>query len=212
MKCLAIRSTILSNHHYFTNRQKWPISHWLPNILYTMLPPGPFSILSSRFLYVSGSNNHRIYCKNCNPVCPATLFLWILQSVCKHLSRRNPGFTFLPINILSVSVSNHCATRCLIQVTVCAELENRIRLSLCTLHCDQFNIQDALSCKSRESSLFIKIGQFLPKPNNGLPNFTFLQQPQAALSPSLHKPLKNLPTVWAPLKLHAILVKDAWIL
>ena len=70
MKCLAIRSTILSNHHHFTNRQKWPISHWLPNILYTMLPPRPFSIISSRFLYVSGSNNHRIYCKNCNPVCP----------------------------------------------------------------------------------------------------------------------------------------------
>ena len=149
MKCLAIRSTILSNHHYFTNRQKWPISHWLPNILYTMLPPGPFSILSSRFLYVSGSNNLRIYCKNCNPVCLLPFHLWILQSVCKHLSRRNTGFTFLPINILSVSRSNHCVTRCLMQVTVCAELENRIRLSLYTLHCGQFNFQDALSSKSR---------------------------------------------------------------
>src|SRR5690554_7731418 len=95
------------------------------------------------------------------------------------------------------------------QVTVCAELENRIRLSLCTLHRGQFNFQDALSCKSRESSLFIKIGQFLPKPNNGLPNFTFLRQPQNPLNPSLHKSLKYLPTVWAQLKLHEILVKDA---
>ncbi|WP_205741325.1 hypothetical protein, partial [Geofilum rhodophaeum] len=102
---------------------------------------------------------------------------------------------FLPINILSGSASNQSEAHCLMQVSVCAELENRIRLSLCTLHRDQFNIQDALSSKSRESSHFIKIGQFLPKPNNGLPNFTFLQQPQAALSPSLHKPLKNLPTV-----------------
>src|SRR5690554_7123886 len=70
---------------------------------------------------------------------PYTLPLWFLQSVCKHLSRRNPGFTFLPINILSGSGSNHCATRCLMQVTVCAELENRIRLSLCTLHRDQLD-------------------------------------------------------------------------
>ena len=109
---------------------------------------------------------------------PYTLPLWFLQSVCKHLSRWNPGFTFLPINILSVSGSNHCATPCLMQVTVCAEFENRIRLSLCPLHCVQFNFQDALSCKSRQSCRFYKIGQFLPKPNNGLPNFTFLRQPQ----------------------------------
>src|SRR5690554_1970957 len=78
------------------------------------------------------------------------------------------------------------------QVTVCAELENRIRLSLCTLHCGQFNFQDALSCKSRQSCWFYKIGQFLPKPNNGLPNFTFLRQRQNPLNPSLHKSLKYL--------------------
>src|SRR5690554_7223094 len=72
------------------------------------------------------------------------------------------------------------------QVTVCAELENRIRLSLCTLHRDQFNIQDALSSKSWESSHFIKIGQFLPEPNNGLPNFTFLRQPQNPLRSEEH--------------------------
>src|SRR5690554_7876927 len=98
------------------------------------------------------------------------------------------------------------------QVSVCAELEIRIWLSLCTLHSDQFNIQHALSCKSRESSHFIKIGQFLPKPNNGLPNLTLLRQPQNPLNPSLHKSLKYLPTVSAPLKLYQILVKDAWIL
>ena len=106
---------------------------------------------------------------------PYTLPLWFLQFVCKHLSRRNPGFTFLPINILSVSVSNHCATPCLMQVTVCAELENRIRLSLCTLHRGQFNFQDAISCKPRKSSRFNKFGQFLPKPDMGLPNITFLR-------------------------------------
>src|SRR5690554_1778752 len=160
-----------------------------------MLPPRPISILCSRFLYITGSNNLRIYCKNCNPLCLLPLYLCILLSLCKHLSRRNPGFTYLPINILSDSGSNQSEAHCLMQVSVCADLENRIRLSLCTLHRDQFNIQDALSAKSRQSSHFIKIGQFLPKPNNGLPNFTFLQQPQAALSPSLHKPLKNLPTV-----------------
>ena len=97
------------------------------------------------------------------------------------------------------------------QVTVCAELENRIRLSLYTLHCGQFNFQDALSSKSRQSSRFNKFGQFLPKPNMGLPNFTFLQQPQESRCTTLHVPLKDLPTVWPLPLLHESLVKDAWI-
>ena len=52
MKRLAFRSTFLSSYKYFWYGLKCLITHWLPNVLYTMLCTGFFLSTKSKYNYI----------------------------------------------------------------------------------------------------------------------------------------------------------------
>src|SRR5690554_3255772 len=68
---------------------------------------------------------------------------------------------------------------------------------------DRFGKQIRL-CESLSS-----FSQFLPEPDTGLLNPTSLRKPLNSGCPTLHKPLKNLPAVCAPLTYTKPLIKQS---